>query len=272
MWGYTARDVARMLELPVAQVRSFVRAGLLEPARGPRGELRFSFQDLVLLRTAKGLRAAAIPTRRMKRALAKLRAQLAPGRPLTGVKIAAENGRIVVHDDQARWQADSGQVLFDFGVAELAREVAPLLKQAKHRAMPLSADDFFAWGCDLEDAAPEQAREAYARALELDPEHASAHINLGRLLHEAGDLAPAEAHYRRACALAPDDATAAFNLGVVLEDLGRFVDAVGAYQAALRADAAYADAHYNLAGLLEQLGRQTDAFRHLKAYRKLRGR
>src|SRR5205814_453933 len=137
-------------------------------------------------------RAAAIPTGRVRRALARLRARLPPGRPLSGVKIAAEDGRIVVHDDRARWQADSGQILFDFGVAELAREVAPLLAQAQRRAVPLSADDFFAWGCDLEDAAPEQAREAYARALELDPAHASAHINLGRLLHEAGELAAAE--------------------------------------------------------------------------------
>src|SRR5262249_16263910 len=149
--------------------------------------------------------------------LARLRAHLPPGRPLSGLKIAAEGGRIVVHDQKARWQADSGQVLFDFGVAELAGEVAPLLKQAKHRAIPLSADGFSPWGCDLEDGAPEQAREAYARALELDSEHASAHINLGRLLHEAGDLAPAEAHYRRACVITPEDATAAFNLGVVLE-------------------------------------------------------
>ena len=55
MWGYGARDVAKMLGLSVAQVRSYARLGFVEAQRGPRGELRFSFQDLVLLRTARGL-------------------------------------------------------------------------------------------------------------------------------------------------------------------------------------------------------------------------
>ena len=59
---YTAKSVARLLDLSVQQVRSYARAGFLQPDRGPRGEYRFSFQDLVMLRTAKGLMAARIPT------------------------------------------------------------------------------------------------------------------------------------------------------------------------------------------------------------------
>ena len=34
MGGYGAREVAKMLGLSVAQVRSFVKAGFLDPARG----------------------------------------------------------------------------------------------------------------------------------------------------------------------------------------------------------------------------------------------
>ena len=49
-----------MLDLSVEQLRSLVRAGFLEARRGTRGEYRFSFQDLVLLRTAKGLQAANV--------------------------------------------------------------------------------------------------------------------------------------------------------------------------------------------------------------------
>src|ERR1700737_315499 len=41
--GYGAREVARMLGLSVGQVRAWVRAGFLEPERGARGALRFSF-------------------------------------------------------------------------------------------------------------------------------------------------------------------------------------------------------------------------------------
>ena len=51
MEGYGSNEVARMLGLSVQRVRSFVRAGFLEPQRGPRNELRFTFHDLVMLRT-----------------------------------------------------------------------------------------------------------------------------------------------------------------------------------------------------------------------------
>src|SRR5207253_2558833 len=107
-----------------------VRAGFLDPARGARGELRFSFHDLVVLRAAKGLVAARIPGRRVKKALQNLRGRLPEGRELRGLRIAAEGDRIVVHDGGARWQADDGQVLFDFETRELLRKVAPLQRKA----------------------------------------------------------------------------------------------------------------------------------------------
>ncbi len=83
MKGYGAREVAEMLGLSVGQVRSYVRSGFLSPERGPGRQLRFSFQDLVLLRTAAHLVSERIPPRRVRRALAALREQLPAGRPLT---------------------------------------------------------------------------------------------------------------------------------------------------------------------------------------------
>src|ERR1700716_3821880 len=131
MGGYGAREVAKMLGLSVGQVRAYVRAGFPEPTRGPRGELRFSFQDLVLLRTAQGLVSARIAPRRVRSALRKLKEELPEGRPLRGVHIRAVGDRIVVGDGQARWSPESGQVLFDFGAHELARKVAPLHLRAR---------------------------------------------------------------------------------------------------------------------------------------------
>src|SRR5690242_10020978 len=125
MWGYRAVEVAKMLGLSVGQVRSYVRSGFLTARRGPRGELRFSFQDLVLLRTARGLLAAEMPARRVKRALRKLKEQLPEGKELAGVHITADGDQIVVRDGGSMWQPESGQVLFDFGVAQLAEKVAP---------------------------------------------------------------------------------------------------------------------------------------------------
>src|SRR6266404_2511948 len=124
MGGYAAREVAKMLGLSLGEVRAYVRAGFLEPTRGARGELRFSFQDLVLLRTAQGLVSARIAPRRVRSALRKLKEQLPEGRPLRGVHIRAVGDRIVVGDGRASWSPESGQVLFDFETQELARMVA----------------------------------------------------------------------------------------------------------------------------------------------------
>jgi tetratricopeptide (TPR) repeat protein len=271
--GYGVREVSSILGLSATQVRSYVRAGFLRPARGARGSLRFSFQDLLVLKTAQGLVAARIPPRRVKRALRKLREQLPVGRPLTGVHVVAEGDRIVVHDGTSRWQPESGQVLFDFGAGEIAERVAPLVSQARDApastARDLTVDDWYEWGCELEDGAPDQAREAYRRALELDANHAAALVNLGRLLHAAGAPGVAEAHYRRALAACPGDAIAAFNLGVVLEDQGRLDEALVAYEDAVRIDPAAADAHYNAALLLDRRGNEAAALRHLKIYRRL---
>jgi tetratricopeptide (TPR) repeat protein len=265
MTGYGAREVAKMLGLSVGQVRAYVRAGFLEPTRGPRGQLRFSFQDLVLLRTAQGLVSARIAPRRVRSALRKLKEQLPEGRPLRGVHIRAEGDRIVVEDGHASWSPESGQVLFDFQTQELARKVAPLHLRAREG----DASDWYERACDLEETAPDEARDAYRRALELDPSHADAWVNLGRLLHEAGDPRGAAQHYRRAIELRPDSAVALFNLGVALEDLRMAEEAILAYRTALAADAGCADAHYNLAQIYEARGDGPAALRHLRTYRKL---
>jgi tetratricopeptide (TPR) repeat protein len=262
--GYTTTDVGRLLGLSPVQIRAWVRAGCVEPRRGPRSEYRFSFQDLVVLRTAREL-MAHVPARRVTRALKRLRRQLPRGRGLAGVRLTAEGDDIVVREGGKAWEPESGQAL--------AADVAPLARQSARDAQQveqdLQAEDWYDLACEMEAIDPAQARDAYRRALELDPEHFDARVNLGRLLHEAGELAAAEANYRLALRLRPEDATAAFNLGVALEDLRRPAEALRAYERAIASDPHYADAHYNLAHLYEALGRPRNALRHLQAYRSL---
>ena len=278
MKGYTTAEVAQILDLSAGQVRRSVRSGLIAPKQQPGGAFRFSFQDVVFLKAARGLFAARLPSRRVRKALERLREQLPAGRPMSGFQITVEGKRIVATNGEERWQPESGQILFDFGIADLARRVAPLARKAFRKATreplePLSAQEWYEWGCELEAAAPEEAREAYRRALGLDPSHPDAHVNLGRLLHEGGDAPGALEHYGKALASRPGDATAAFNLGVALEDLGREKDALASYEKAVALDPENADAHYNAASLCERLGRPADALRHLKDYRALvRGR
>src|SRR5207247_7843272 len=74
--SFTTREVAKIVELPEPRIRSCVRAGLLFPARNAGRRLHFSFQDLLLLKTAKGLLDSRVPLPRIRRMLASLRRQL----------------------------------------------------------------------------------------------------------------------------------------------------------------------------------------------------
>ncbi|MEA2600965.1 MAG: hypothetical protein QOF89_1957 [Acidobacteriota bacterium] len=270
--GYSTKDVAALLGLSAGQVRSYVRAGFLAPRQGPRGEYYFSFQDLVLLRTAKGLLAARVPQRRVRLALQNLREQLPAGRALTGVRISAQGHHVVVRDGRDLWNPESGQAVFDFELDELVQKAStlPLRTPPAREDAPKTAEDWYEQGVTLEyEEAAEEAMAAYRRALELEADLPDAHLNLGRLLHERGEAAAAERHYRLALAARPGDATAAFNLGVALQDLRRLRDAAKAYETALASDPAYADAHYNLSGVYEELGEREAAFRHLRTYKTL---
>ncbi len=279
MKGYSSRDVARLLGLTVAQVRGFARDGFLSPAPGRRGRggrrraLQFSFQDLVILRTAKALVAARIPSRRIRRALRRLRQQLPRGRSLAELRIVAEGDRIVVSDGTTAWNPESEQTHLDFAVSDLAVRAAPIARRTAQAARAaegeLDAEDWYELGLELEAVEPGEARDAYRRALELDAHHADAHVNLGRLLHEEGLAEEAERHYRLALREDPEHATAAFDLGIALEDLDRPGDAIEAYRAALVADPRLADAHYNLGWLYDSVGKRAAALRHLGIYKRL---
>ena len=73
MNAYGVRDVERMLGLTRATIRALVDAGFVVPERDARGGLRFSFRDLIVLRTAQSLVQAHIPQRRITRAMRELR-------------------------------------------------------------------------------------------------------------------------------------------------------------------------------------------------------
>jgi tetratricopeptide (TPR) repeat protein len=204
-----------------------------------------------------------------------LRQQLPRGRSLAELRITAEGDRVVVRDGQAAWNPESGQLQIDFAVSDLATRAAPIARRtaaaARQAAQDFDAEDWYELGLELEAVAPDEARDAYRRALELDAHHADAHVNLGRLLQEAGLVEEAERHYRLALREDPDHATAAFNLAVALEDLGRTGDAIEAYRRAIQADRRLADAHYNLSRLYEEAGKPAAALRHLGIYRRLGG-
>jgi tetratricopeptide (TPR) repeat protein len=271
---YSVREACAVLGISVARLRSYLRGGLLTPTRNESGQIRLSFQDLAFLRKAEGLVSERIPPRRVHSAL---RALAEREVKLADLRLCSDGQTVVVHDGNKRWDALSGQTLLDFEAQpgpfqEAAVIPLPSAKQATVEPTPaptLTTKQLYEQACALETVSPEDARAGYRAVLEREPEFADAHVNLGRLLHETGDVYAALVHYRAALSIRPSDATAAFNAGVALEDLGANADAISAYRRAIECDPRNPDAHYNLARLLEQSGKPDLAVRHLLLYRQL---
>ena len=266
--SYATRDVSELIGLNADQVRHYVRRGLLAPERGEHGEYRFSFQDVVLLRTAKGLLDAQVSSRRAYKVLLKLKSELAEVKSLSAVRIFADGNNVVVREDTSVWNAESGQGHLNFAVSELADNVAALEQRARQTrsvADELDSDDWYNLGLDLEEADPERAPDAYMRAIALDPKNADALVNLGRLFQMKGQLKQARRYYRRALDCDADHQLALYNLGTLFDELEELDTAAEYYRRALRIP----DAHYNLARICEIRGDELAALRHLRQYQQL---
>ena len=268
MHEYGVRDVEKLLGLPRSTIRSLIVAGFVSPARGTRNAWRFSFQDLIVLRTARALAVANIPSKRITRSMRELRRHLPASMPLSGLSICAVADRVVVREGSSRWQAESGQYLLAF---ESGADGTLSVIEHAGAQQSASAESHFADGAALENEDADAAVDAYEHAIAADPTLLDAHINLGRLLHESGRHAQGERVYREAIKIFVDEPLLLFHLGVLLDDRGRKNDAIAAYESALRIDPSLADCHYNLALLYEDVKNPKNALRHMAQYRRLTG-
>ena len=116
-------------------------------------------------------------------------------------------------------------------------------------------------GIALEQAG--EIREAIAeheKALQIDPKHVQAHINLISLYGRLGEVTKAEEHYRAAVSLNPNQADAHYNYGVLRMRQKRYAEAEPAFRRALEINPSHAEAHHNLGYLFEQQARTDEAF------------
>jgi tetratricopeptide (TPR) repeat protein len=266
---YTLRRVQAMLGLSRSIVAALVAEGFVAPTRGRRNEWRFTFQDLMLLRTAHALQAQSIPPRRILRSLARLKASLPAELPLTGLRITAIGADVAVRDRSGRLQADSGQMLFDFDVAPVAGSVTILERAASPEAEVPDAQALFERALAREASDPAGAEAAYLQALALAPDLEDAWLNLGAMWADAGRYTEVVRLSDAALQHCPGSALLHFNRGVALDHLEQLEDAAASYQRSLEIDPTLADAHFNLARLHQEAGDERGALRHYSAYRRL---
>jgi len=266
MAEFSLRDVIQLAGLSRNIVLRLAKEGIVSPSRTPAREYRFSFQDLIVLRTARGLYASNVSPRRIAASLRRLRAMLPGSIPICGLRITAVGDDVIVQESRSSWRADSGQLLLDFDAN--AGSDAPVLLE---REVPERGDaaQAFEQACALEDGAPDAACEHYRRAIACDAGYVNAYVNLGYLLHSLQRFNEAEAVYRAGLAACAGEAVLWYNLGVLEEDRGNVIEALAAYRNAVALDAGFADAHYNLARIYAALGKPQDALRAFNDYRRL---
>ena len=268
---YSLRGLQAALGVPRRVLTGLIEGGFVEPRRGRRNEFRFSFQDVVLLRTAFHLRTANIAAHKIVRSLAKLKAALPEELPLTGIRVTAVGSAVVVKKGPSQWEADTGQFLLDFEVAPINGEVAFLDNAPTSvKALQTQVEEWYALAEQLEESDPVGAEVAYRKVLELSPAPPyEAYVNLGALLCAGeGRCEEALSLFDEALQLAPANYILHFNRAVVLEELGRIEEAVQSYGQSLELNPQHDDAVYNLARLREIQGDEQAFVRHVSAFRR----
>lgn len=267
---YSLGGLKSALGLSRHAINKLIELGFVHPQRA-EGDYRFSFQDLVLLRSAHELRAAGLPTRRLLASLRRLRAALPADAPVEGLRIIASGDELAVRLDGQPWEPTSGQLVMDFEVSAESGQVS-YMPQVAAPLNALPADDvdvLFAVAESLEESDPAGAEAAYRRVVELAPTHAHAYLNLGYMLCEAGRCQEAVDLYADALASCDEDPLLLYNYAVALEGAGRKRAALKRYEDALKLQPDLSDAHQNLALLYADLGDKQLAIRHFSAFRRL---
>jgi len=257
--------VLRILRLTARQLASWEKAGLVAAAE------TYSFFDLLQVKKVRDLCARKVRPVVIRQSLEAMQKQAAGmANPLLEAGSFSTGHRVAFRHEGRVLEPIAGQFMFDFSPLEKVVTSTPV---AAERAEPTPRDviDLFARGIALEDDPRQQAQAiiAYQQVLELDPEHAAAHINLGTLHYNRQEYILAEEHYRHAIEIDPRYALAYFDLGNVLDETGRVAEAIQTYQTALQLAPTYADAHYNLALAYEKVKEPRKALKHWRAYMKL---
>ena len=265
MHRYSRAELLRILRLTARQLAAWEKAGLVAAAED------FSFFDLLQIKKVRDLCARKVRPAVIRQSLEAMQKQVAGmENPLLEAGAFTTGRRVAFRHEGTVVEPIAGQFMFDFsphGNVVTSTRVMP--KPAEPGKEDIA--DLFARGIALEEDPNDQlqAIATYQRVLEIDPDHAAAHINIGTLYYNRQDYALAEKHYRRAIEVDPRYALAYFDLGNVLDETGRVAEAIQTYGAALALAPTYADAHYNIALAYEKLKEPRKALKHWRAYVKL---
>jgi len=264
MYRYSRADLLRILRLSPRQLQNWEKAGLVKASED------YSFFDLLQVKKVRDLCGMRVRPAVIRRSLeAMLKQASGMQNPLLEAGAYLSGHRVAFRHEGRLLEPIAGQFMFDFASEETKIVTSP--RRTGPELVVTDVADLFARGIVLEEdpSTQSEAIGVYHKVLDMDPQHAAAHINLGTLYYNRHEYALAEKHYRSAIQIDSRYALAYFDLGNVLDETGRIEEAINTYRTAIQLAPTYADAHYNIALAYEKVREPRKALQHWRAYVKL---
>lgn len=259
---YTIAQLSRILDTPVAEIRSWMRHKLIQPVRVVKRLCYFDFRQVSSAKRLQQLARSGITLRRIHKSLEQLSDWLSDSPPsVAQLQVLARGGPLLVRLEDGRLAETNGQLQLDFEGGPASASTTEMKPRRP------SAEEWFLMGISAEENGnPDGAIEAYQRALSLGEPQPEVCFNLGNTFYSLGRIVEAAASFARATEIDPEYVEAWNNLGNTLAEIGKPDEAVPAYRRALSIEPGYADAHYNLGDTLATLDDLSGARRHWQAY------
>jgi hypothetical protein len=258
---FSTRAAARILAISPDRIRYWVRRALIRPLTRGR-QMRFGFDDLLVMRLAKDLLPSRHRMEPMRRCLERVRGMFGGARPLTSLRLVNRDGQIVVRDAGVMVEVASGQMLLNFSAC-------PAPGKVEERFGPARVRERFAEARRLAESDPLRALTLYSELLGREPRNFEAHIDLAALLEREGDLGGALRALLGAAAIMPTNAEVHVRLGLLYRRRNEVQNALSSFLRAVECDPLSLAAHRNLAELYEAMGRKREALRHLSTLHRL---
>jgi len=259
---YSTRAAARILAVSPDRIRYWVKRRLIQPATKRGRRYRFVFHDLLLMRMAKEVLPGRRHLQPLQKCVARVRALIEPSRPLTSLKLEAQDGLILVREGNVIFEAESGQLCLQFGQALAPGKVEERFGAARVR-------ERFEEARRIAENDPFRALTLYSDLLGREPRNFELHTRMAALLESKSDLAGALRHLLGAAVLVPANAEVHQRLGVLYRKRDEDENALQSFLRAIECDPVSVESHRNLAELYEKLGRKREAMRHLSTLHRL---
>src|SRR6188768_4496431 len=149
---FSLSEIARLLDITPARLRTLDRSGVVSPTARRRGRRAYTFSDLIALRTAQSLLQQRVRLRDVTRAVGALKRSLPKvTRPLQELRIVSDGQRVIVHTTDGAFEPLTGQMVLDFEVKSLRDDVVRVLRPSAGRERARTAYELYLRASQLDE-------------------------------------------------------------------------------------------------------------------------